>query len=74
MAAARSRLGEGITEKELDHAVLGIGGRRTTEVSLDDLLKRVARRLIGRANTPAKDIYELPASVFDGLDLPFHVP
>jgi hypothetical protein len=71
---ARSRLDPAIGEEDLAVAVQRLGGRRTTEVSLDNLTRRALERLRGRPKEPARVLYEIPAHVFTGLDLPLHVP
>ena len=74
LALARSRLDPAIVEQDVAAAVQRLGGRRTTEVSLDNLASRALERLRGRPKQPARVLYEIPAHVFRGLDLPLHVP
>ena len=71
---ARSRLDPAIVEQDVAAAVQRLGGRRTTEVSLDNLTRRVLERLRGRPKQPARVLYEIPAHLFRGLDPPVQVP
>jgi hypothetical protein len=71
---ARSRLDPAIVEQDLAVGVQRIGGRRSTEVSLDNLTRRALERLRGRPKQPARVLYEIPAHVFTGLGLPLHMP
>lgn len=71
---ARSRLDPAIVEQDLAGGVQRLGGRRSTEVSLDNLTRRGLERLRGRPKQPARVLYEIPAHVFKGLDLPLHMP
>lgn len=51
-------------EERLDAYVAQVGGSRVRPVSLDNLCRRGLRRLFGRSNPPARDLYEIPLGFY----------
>ena len=51
-------------ESQIDAHVQRVRGERVTPTSLDNLTRRALRRLAGKENPPAQDIYEIPKQAF----------
>ena len=62
---ARVKFGDAADlESQVDAHVRRVGGARLTPTSFDNLARRALRRLAGKENPPAQDIYEIPKRAF----------